>query len=192
MGRCHNMGGMALRLARTSAEAHLYMELNPCEACGESSFDATSSVVEAEGGLASRYTGTCPSCGGPREFTFRLPGQILVPSDEDPQFGDDLPSELLDAGQWLWLADVLASDTPADPTGLAADQRRQARIDLLAAASALAEVLKFIPAGADSVPWEALWSSRGRDVYAAEPGRFRRLRLEAVRDTYRGIAARLA
>ncbi|MDW5327048.1 hypothetical protein [Plantactinospora sp. KLBMP9567] len=181
---------MALRLARTSAEAHLYMELHPCESCGESSFDPASSVVAAEGELASRYSGTCLSCGAAREFMFRLPGEVLLPDDEDPRFGDDRPSELLDAGEWLWLADVLASGMPADPAGPDADGRRSARVDLLSAAAALSEVLKFVPAGADAVPAEALWSGRGHEVYAAEPGRFRRIRLEAVRDTYRDIAAR--
>ncbi|MGX7674411.1 hypothetical protein [Plantactinospora sp. DSM 117369] len=181
---------MALRLARTSAEAHLYMELHPCESCGESGFEPASSVVEAEGDLASRYTGSCPSCGTAREFTFRIPDEILLPGDEDLRFGDDRPSELLDAGEWLWLADALARGAPAQPSGVGAEDRQSARIDLLTAASALSEVLKFVPAGADAVPAEALWSGRGREIYAAGPGRFRRLRLEAVRDTYRDIAAR--
>ncbi|GAA4698699.1 hypothetical protein [Phytohabitans rumicis] len=186
------MGRVALRLARTSAEAHLYMELRPCQACGESAFEPSSSIIEADGDLASRYSGACPSCGAAREFTFRLPDDIPLPSDDDPSFGDDRPSELLDAGEWLWLGDVLASDAPADPAGLAAPERRLARMDLLTAASALAEVLKFVPPDADAVPPQALWSERGRAVYAAEPGRFRRLRLEAVRDVYRDVAARFA
>jgi hypothetical protein len=35
---------MALRLARTNAEAHLYMEMPPGETCGESEFNPVSSV----------------------------------------------------------------------------------------------------------------------------------------------------
>ncbi|WP_326549386.1 hypothetical protein [Micromonospora sp. NBC_01813] len=183
---------MALQLARTSAEAHIYMELRPCEACGESRFEPASSVVEVDGDLASRYSGTCPSCGARREFVFRLPDDIPLPIDDDPRFGDERPSELLDAGEWLWLGDVAAGDVPARPDGLDTRERRRARTDLLTAAAALTEVLKFVPPGADAVPPQGLWSSQGRAVYAAEPGRFRRVRLEAARDTYRDLAARFA
>ncbi|MFC6022191.1 hypothetical protein ACFP2T_39295 [Plantactinospora solaniradicis] len=183
---------MALRLARTSAEAHLYMELHPCESCGQTGFDPVGSVVEADGDLARRYTGDCLSCGAPREFTFRVPDEIPPAGDDVPRFGDDRPSELLDAGEWLWLADILASGTPPDPARLDARQRRQTRMDLLTAASALSEVLKFVPTGAEAVPTKTLWSSRGRAVHRAEPNRFRRIHLEATRDTCRGIAARFS
>ncbi len=39
--------------------------------------------------------------------------------------------------------------------------------------------------------WAAFWSQRGRQVRDAQPGRFRRLRLEAARDTYRALLAEL-
>lgn len=183
---------MTLLLARTNAEAHLYMELRACESCGETRFEPTDTVIEVDGDLASRYEATCPGCDTVREFTFRLPQQILLPTDDDPRFGDDLPSQLLDAAEWLWVADALASGVPADHGGLTAEEHRLAKVDLLTAAAALTEVLKFVPEGADAVPAEAIWSTRGNEIYAAEPGRFRRARLEVVRQTYRDIAARLA
>jgi hypothetical protein len=190
MTRLDSMGAVPLPLARTSAEAHLYMELRPCPRCGESRFEPAGSVVEAGGELASRYEGVCPSCGEAREFTFRLPEEILPPSDENPCFGDDTPSELLDAGEWLWLSDLIAVDTPADPAGLTARDRRLVRVDLLTAAAAVDEVLKFLPPGADAVPPHLVWTPRGREIHATEPSRFRRGRLQAVRDTYRELAAR--
>ncbi|GAA2593585.1 hypothetical protein GCM10010399_25250 [Dactylosporangium fulvum] len=183
---------MALRLARTSAEAHLYMELHPCDACGEQQFEPADSVIEVDGDLASRYAGPCPGCGAAREFVFRLPQQIIMPSDDDPRFGDNRPSELLDAAEWLWVADVIASGVPPDQAGLTGEERRLARIDLLTAASALSEVLKFAPEGADAVPADAVWSSRGSEIYTVEPGRFRRARLEVVRQTYLDLASRFA
>jgi hypothetical protein len=185
------VGGMALRLARTSAEAHLYMELHPCETCGETAFSPASSIIEAEGDLANRYAGPCGRCGTPREFTFRLPQEILFPDDDEPSFGDERPSELIDAGEWLWVADLIARNTPAQPEpGMTGGERRQAFIDLRTAAAVVGEALKFAPPGAEAVPAGAVWIERGQTVYATEPGRFRKIRLEAVQQTYRRLAER--
>jgi hypothetical protein len=181
---------MTLALARSSAEAHLYMRLQPCDTCGETEFDPDSSVVMVDGELASRYSGACPRCGTIREFTFLLPDEVIFPDELEPEFGDDRPSQLLDPGDWMWLADATAGAAPAEPTGLSEAERRDALIDLRTAAAAVGEVLKFIPDGADEVPSEAFRSARGRAVYAREPGRFRRGRLVVVRDTYREISDR--
>ena len=184
---------MALRLARTNAEAHVCMEMSPCDTCGETEFAPDHGVVVVDGDLASRYAGVCPRCGTSREFVFRIPEEVIFPDGEEPSFGDERPSELLDAGQWLWLADLVVRGTAAEPTGdMTAEQRRQARIDLLTAAAAVDEVLKFVPPGADAVPPETLWSETGRALYAREPGRFRSPRLGAVRQTYRDLARRFS
>ncbi|HEY3502781.1 MAG TPA: hypothetical protein VGN37_08390 [Actinocatenispora sp.] len=181
---------MTLSRARSSAEAHLYMRMQPCEVCGATEFFPDSSVVMVDGELASRYTGLCPQCGTTREFTFLLPDEVIFPNEEEPEFGDDQPSELLDPGEWLWLADASAGAAPASPDGLSDQARRDALVDLRTAAAAVDEVLKFIPDGAEEVPSEAFRSPRGRAVYAQEPGRFRRGRLAAVRATYREISDR--
>jgi hypothetical protein len=182
---------MALRLARTNAEAHLYMELNPCETCGETEFNPSNAVIVVDGDLASRYTGRCPRCETPREFVFRIPEEVIFPDAEEPVFGDASPSALIDAGEWLWLADLIARSVPAEPeAGMSAEDRRQVRIDLRTAAAAVSEAAKFVPPGAESVPADAIWTERGRAVYADEPGRFRLRRLEVVRGTYRRLAER--
>ncbi len=181
---------MALRLARTNGEAHLYMEMRPCPTCGETGFDPGSSVVVVDGDLASRYAGRCPGCGTQREFLFRIPEEIIATPEDQPVFGDERPSELLDAGEWVWLADLITSHVPAHPDGLTAEERRQVRIDLRAAAAAMSEAAKFIPPGTDAVPAEALWSERGRTVWDQDPGRFRRPRLAVVERTYRELAER--
>jgi hypothetical protein len=183
---------MALKLARSSAEAHLYMELRPCENCGSTEFEPDSSVISAEGDLASRYAGLCENCGTPREFIFRLPEQILMPIEDEPEFGDARPSELLDPGEWVWLADLIGNSIPADPTGLSAEERRQALIDLRTVAAGVSEAIKFIPAGADAVPADAFWSERGKAMYDHEPGRFDRRRLEVVQKAYSELAGRFA
>jgi len=169
-------------LARTNEEAHLYMELHPC-VCGEADFEPTSSVAQVGGAWISRYTGWCTGCGRERAFEFRQPDDIAVPADGAWAPGTQ-PSELLDAGEWLLVADAYGS-TGSDPAGLSPAQREQVRTDLVAAAAALDEVLKFLPAGGDEVPPEAFRSARGRAVRDAEPGRFRRVRLEAARQVYR-------
>jgi hypothetical protein len=183
---------MVLPLARTNAEAHLYMDLHPC-ACGEIRFPRGSSVVTTpDGDLASRYTGSCPRDGAEREFMFRLPQQIMMPPrDGSVRYGGVEPSELIDPGEWLSVADACARSVPADTAALAADGLAQAREQLKRAAAAIDEVLKFIPAGEDRVPEPAFVTDRGRAAFAREPGRFRRPRLEAVRDTYLSIAAQV-
>ena len=130
-----------------------------------------------DGVLCSRYTGSCRRCGRRREFTFRLPEEISLPVGPDVTFGGPEPSELLDPGEWLMVAD-LAAKGAADAS------------DLTLAAAATEEALKFIPEGADQVPPEAIRSVDGQQIYAEDPGRFRRRRLEVVAATYRELAAK--
>src|SRR5215207_10838031 len=142
---------MALPLARTNAEAHLYMELHPC-ACAEVRFERQNAVVTVDGDLASRYAGPCARCGQPREFLFRLPERILLPEPGHVTFGDGRPSELIDPGEWLAVADAYASTGPADTSQLDPATARRLSADLATAVAALDEVLKFVPDGADAVP----------------------------------------
>jgi hypothetical protein len=172
-------------LARSSLEAHLYMDLHPCE-CGETKFERASVVVELPGGdLARRYTGRCPSCGTEREFVFRLPAEPPDLETDEIRYGDAQPSELLDAGEWLWVADSYARSVPPEPHRLPEPDRGRARARLASAAAAIDEVLKLVPPGEDEVPRDAVRSRIGAPVYEREPGRFRVARLIAVRDAYR-------
>lgn len=154
------------------------MDLRPCEGCGERGFSGRSATVLVAGELCSQYTGACRRCGQAREFTFRLPEEIRLPLERDVTFGGPEPSELLDPGEWLLVADLTA--------GGAADDS-----DLMVAAAATEEALKFIPEGADRVPSEAIRSADGQQVYAQDPGRFSRRRLAAVAAAYREQAAKL-
>jgi predicted nucleic acid-binding Zn-ribbon protein len=176
-----------LKLARSNAEAHLFMALRPCPTCGNRRTRYRSSVVRIGEVLASRYVGQCPDCGAERRFEFRLPDEIPTPSGDTVHYGDDRPSELVDAGQWLAHCDDMARRVPADRSRLSEDEARTARYALTSAAASAEEVLKFIPPGADQVPDSAFWTAEGRAVRDREPGRFRAFRIRAVRDHYAHI-----
>jgi hypothetical protein len=179
-------------LARTSAEAHLYLDLHPCE-CGQTAFPRDTAILELDAGepgtalLGSRYEGECPGCGTHREFVFRLPAQARLPLPGQVVYGDGTPSELLDPGEWMWVADRYAASVPASTTGFDDQARGQVRARLSAAAAAMDEVLAFVPADADAVPAATVRSELGRDVYDEDAGRFEQYRLEIVRDTYRQL-----
>ncbi|WP_043635286.1 hypothetical protein [Nonomuraea candida] len=174
---------MTFAVARTRDEAHLYLDLHPC-ACGSVDTTWDRGLVSVEGAPANRYFGTCAACGAPREYLFGLPERPVPPAGY-PTFGGPEPSELLDAGQWLWVADLTAGNVPVDDAA-------EAHRTLSVAAAAVEEVVKFIPPGGEEVPDDGFWSHRGKQVRAAEPGRFRLDRLLIVRDTYRDLAGRHA
>lgn len=182
---------MELLLARTNKEAHVHMDLNPCR-CGDPTRPTDSAVFNLDGVLASRYAGVCPTCGTPREFFFRLPAEIVPIEPGQVVFGDGSPSELLDPGEWLLVADRYAGAVPAAPARLDARAARQAQRSIAHAEAAMGEVLAFIPQDADTVPIDAFRTERGRQVWAAEPGRFSRRRLDAVRGAYREMLDELA
>lgn len=173
-----------LHLARTNAEAHVFLSLQPCPSCGETRGDYRSSVIRVGRDLASRYTAVCPRCGDERVYRFRIPEEILHAPAGQVVFGGDEPSQLLDPGQWLEYADDRARRVPATRTGLDPEQRRGARHALVTAIAAIDEVLKFAPPGAETVPVSAFTSPAGRAALEREPGRFDTARLHAVRDTY--------
>ena len=166
-------------LARTRDEAQLFLDLRPCERCGSTDMTWESALVFIDGRAARSWFATCPACGLDRKFTFWAPDPRTLPSRADGvAFGGPEPSELLDAGEWLWVADLTASRVPVN------DDRRAWR-QLAIATAAMDEILKFVPDGATEVPDSAFWSPRGQRVRSEEPGRFDRERLLIVRDTYR-------
>lgn len=161
-------------IARTTAEAMLYLDLTGCPDCG--SGDAVWQHDVDDGAL--RYVGTCARCGAEREYLFSPPYEGLL--DEVETFGGAEPSELVDAGQWLAIADTIAGEVAAD------DRSAAARAAMAYAYQAVQEVLKFVPWTGDAVPDEAFWTDAGRAERERDPGRFRVDRLLTVRDSYSG------
>lgn len=166
------------------------MDLHPCERCGDVNTTWESMLANDDGEPARRYRGTCGDCGAPREFVFALPDRPIAPGGDDTVFfGGPDPSELLDPGEWLLVADLCAQ-AAAVPAGSPADAG--ARESMAVAVAAMEEILKFVPAAADAVPASAFWSAPGRTVYQQEPERFHRRRLLIVLDTYRDALDRMA
>jgi hypothetical protein len=175
------MTPMSPPLARSSVEAHMYMDLHPCE-CGAREFARDNDVTRSSDGTwRSEYTGACENCGRHRSFAFRVADEVPI-IEPASWSGLEHPSELLDPGEWLWVADLYGADRqPGDAPGTV-----PARLDELGfAASAIDEVLLFLPSGADVVPVSALRTGLGRQMFAADPDRFHRTELEALRDRYR-------
>ncbi len=162
---------MVFPVARTRDEAHLFCDLHPCQQCGSSDVTWEHGLVDVEGQLLSRYTGTCPGCGAAREFRFALPDREVMPHGY-PTFGGAQASQLLDAGEWLHVAELTAAAATEDGSGQA----------IAVALAAVDEVVKFIPPNQDEVPETAFWSEHGRKVRESDPSRFRRERLLAVRN----------
>ncbi|WP_326820138.1 hypothetical protein [Streptosporangium sp. NBC_01756] len=174
---------MPFPVARSRDEAHLYLDLHPC-GCGSADTTWESALANAGGEPVSWYTGVCPGCGTEREFLFGLP-EREVASVRFPAFGGPEPSQLLDAGEWLWVADLTAGNVPVGEPG-------EALQALTIAMAAIEEVMKFVSPGQEEVSDGGFWSERGQRVRAAAPGRFRLNRLLVVRNTYRDLAARQA
>jgi len=107
------------------------------------------------------------------------------------KFGGSKPSQIIDAGEFLAVADSAAQQVPADVSGLDAEARGRARTLMNRAVAAIEEALKFIHPGEEGVSREALFSIRGIAVYNREPGRFRRSRLQAALRSYRDAASKL-
>lgn len=134
--------------------------------------------------LVSTYQCVCH--GAVRRFEFVIPS----PSARTGMYGDEAPSAIIGPGEFLQVADRLSRSVPANFGGLTAAQAEEARRRVLVAAACLDEIVKFIPGGASSVPAAAFVSETDHEMFAAEPGRFGKARLEAVAGAFRSMARR--
>lgn len=174
---------MALPIARTVLESYLFIELHPC-ACGEGRLAVTASdlLQDADNSLARRRKGTCPGCQHPREFIFGVPEvEESGGASWELFFGGDTPSQIIDAGEWLDIAQRLAKSVPHSRS-LRPSKRREGREVLTEAVAAINEVLKFIPVGVAEVPDEAFWSDRGLQKRTEDSVQFQRGSLIDFRD----------
>jgi hypothetical protein len=151
--------------ARSYDEVYLYMMLRPCD-CGEIELDRERRLSRQDGVWVHEYSGYCPRCGRERRFSFRMPDEL--PPMGGPRYGaDGEPSQLLDPGEWLVVADGY------EERAAETRDRAGARGLLASAAAATDEVLKFVPDGAGEVPMSAFWRDSSLELYLSARDRFR-------------------
>jgi uncharacterized protein YjbI with pentapeptide repeats len=182
--------------ARSDKEILLWLELHPCERCGnamgEQDFERHDRDLGG-GRAAYEYSGTCAKCGNVRSLRFELP-QAWVDG-----YGGDQPSELIAADELLRKAEQLATGVPDSPDSLVPEQFFDNNRRLAGAIALLGEVLKFIPARAAEVPASAFFSPAGDADRRSDPSRYQRSALEArvaalrqQRDRYGKLSAQMS
>jgi hypothetical protein len=179
--------------ARSYEEAQLFLDVHPCE-CGSADFGWRQDVTPQGEDLLVEYGGRCRGCRRERLFAFTMHQRVAMPA-AGAWSELERPSQLLDPGEWMLVADsfaapyaeALAGGAPPAERGTD-EQERDRSIDLARSAAALDEVLLFLPPGADAVPAEAFRSERGRRALDDVPGHFTRDALETLRDTFRAVA----
>jgi hypothetical protein len=155
-----------LPLARTPAEKHLYIDLHPC-ACGERATEFVGhALLDYAGGLAGRDDTNCRGCGQSRQFMFRVPDWPLQLGRFS--FGDERPSQLIDPGEWLWVASTAVVIGMREH-----ESEADLRESLAYASAAAAEVVKFLPPEADEIPDHLFPSQLGQAVRKVCPPAFR-------------------
>jgi len=172
--------------ARSFDEAYLYflMRASP-DWSDEEVLDAIESSDVGEH-TVMRFDGT--------ELWVRRRGLLDLPKPTYSLPGEP-PSTIIDAGVWLSLANRSAHagrrlleeyrDQPMDD-----DLLLEIDENLMRAAAAIGETLKFLPPGADAIPVTACWSPRGLANYREAPEAFRRAVLEPVAADYQEAAAK--
>ncbi|MFO0660518.1 MAG: hypothetical protein U0165_11895 [Polyangiaceae bacterium] len=163
--------------SRSVTESHLYMDLH-----GARPGHRPNRIVFRGNEMVVIYDAVMTD-GSTRSFEFVMPEQEYF---GDRELGPGV-SAILGPGELISHADTMAKSMPASPKQLSLDDSRSAAYRIHLALICMREVLKFIPPGADSVPESAFKSDLDRQVLAREPGRFSRLRLEAVTSAYESI-----
>ncbi|MFF5934572.1 hypothetical protein [Streptomyces sp. NPDC012508] len=171
--------------ARSSFEAHLYMDLHPC-ACGSGDFDRRHRLEQRGDDMVAVYEGACRQCGTTRRFDFRMAEEIPPPP---PAFGGSQPSQIIDPGEFLEVAFRIAESTGLRLLNTPESEHRDLRDAVAYCVAAYEEVLKFIPPGQDAVPADAFTSEAGTALYRRDPGKFARDLLEMNVKNARAILA---
>ncbi|MEU5280354.1 hypothetical protein AB0G87_28530 [Streptomyces asoensis] len=170
--------------ARSTLEAHLYMDSHPCE-CGSADFGRLHRLVQGGEGSVAVYEGPCRACGRDRILAFLM-------ADESPPplaFGGPEPSRIIDPGEFAEVGHSVCRRAGLDMLNSPESEHHRYRAAMAYGLAAFEEVPKFIPPGADAVPASAFTSEAGRAYYESEPAKFDRDILEMDIDLSRAILA---
>ena len=161
------------REARSAGEISLYLRIRGAVVLDERRTEEPGrTAVE----VAVAHDGT------EKRMRFRIP---RVDADDPLHLGGASPSRLLDPVDLVLFATRVAQALPdpemLDGTQLAAWQR-----DLVLAAEAVNEAVKFIPRKAERVSHDALHTAAARWLYLRDPDRFSRERLVRLEERLLG------
>jgi hypothetical protein len=179
--------------ARTIIEAHLYLDLLRADGLlGDDDPghpDGWTTLVEGP----TSWTLHADGAGGRfRPFDIEIRRADLAEARRTgARFGPG-PSPLIDAGQWLDMAETYVEQAvEAEMAAAGAPGDRELHEEALLAwrfaVDVAAEALRFLPDGAAELPASAFWTERGRAARRADPGRFTRAALVHRVETYRQL-----
>ncbi|MEU9702684.1 hypothetical protein [Streptomyces sp. NPDC047981] len=161
--------------ARSSFEAHLYMDLHRCAECGSGYFDRQHRLEQHGDDIVAVYEGACRQCGTVRRFDFRMAEEIPPPP---PAFGGAQPSQIIDPGEFEKVAGRIAESAGVQLLNSPKSEHYKLRDAVAYTVAAYEEMLKFLPPGGDSIPAAAFTSEVGKARYQADPGNYDRDILE--------------
>jgi hypothetical protein len=170
-------------IARSSQEAHLYMDLHPC-VCGETDFERQHRLENHDGNSVSVYEGTCPQCSRIRTFEFRMSTEH---PPAPPAFGGAEPSRIIDPGEFLWMGDRISTQAAHRLLNTPHSEHRDVRPAVAYGLALFEEVAKFLPKGEDRIPEELFTSERGQATYERDPSRFTRIEINDFLERKRQI-----
>lgn len=177
--------------ARTLAEAFMYVELVvgrrvPVDLHG------ITDLSYVDGHRVLRVNGWHD--GEQHDFTVVVPSVAMRGYIGPGEFyGEGTePSVLIDAGQWCGIEGFAAGNIGILlKQAFTPDVANEVAKNLVSAHSALTEIGKFLPEGADEVPAEAFWTDTGRLIRERQPESFRRDRLVRDDAEYLSMAERI-
>lgn len=183
---------------RSSIELRLWIERHPCP-CGERSIEGFKHLSRwlPDGRFLQSESGSCPTCGRSRTvnaweierepFRSRLGDGYSAPAHFYIA-NVPVPSQVIGPHEFVDIA--LAYDPDLDPDTLPPGAFRDSLGRQCDALTALTELLKFIPDGADAVPDDAYVHGGWPEARAAHPECYTRAWIEERRVGYYALRQR--
>lgn len=170
--------------ARTSGEMSFFASLERCPSC-QQRVNPDDLTIYGDGDAWS-LTGPCRHCKGPLAFKFQTHGN---PIEGMRQFGElgTGHSSIIAPKKFIDEIERLSPRVDVDPRRLSPGAWKVNRDTNKRVRVCLAELWKFIPAGADSIPAELL-PLEDRSDLEARPDRYGRAWIEALIERHKGVS----
>ncbi|HZI11441.1 MAG TPA: pentapeptide repeat-containing protein [Myxococcus sp.] len=146
--------------ARTTTEMQFAASLEPCAHCASTE---AAKLDLVGGGESWTLAGPCPSCKKARSHTWLTEGNPLHGTCPARQLGDAQPSRIIRVGQFMAELDRRLPRVHEQPESLGHEEWRASLAAMDRAITCLHELLKFVPAGRNSIPDTGLTEDELRD-----------------------------